>query len=230
MVTEILSHAGFDFLMLDMEHGPLDLNNLPNLINSCLLNDCSPIVRIPKNLDWLALQALDLGAHGIIAPHINSFEDADNLVRACKYYPQGNRGFTPFTKAGGFTNIGSENYSTEANDFGLTMALIESVEGLKNLDQILKIENLDVVYLGSFDLSQALGFPGQTRHPEVEKEIKLAIDKINAAGKFAGAYVAQSQEDIEWQLSQGLKFIIYQVDTAILHNHVSTITNWFKNK
>lgn len=222
LVTEILARAGLDFVVIDMEHGPYQLDQVHKYVDKCEAFDCSPLVRIPTNADWMALQALDQGAHGVIVPHIDTADQARALVKATKYHPLGERGFTPFSKAGGFTNKGAENYSSVANDNTVVGVIIESKEGLKNLDEILKVDGIDVVYFGAYDLSQALGHPGQVKSDAIAGEISAAAAKVNAAGKVAGGYVPQSLEEIKWAKDMGLRFLTYQVDcSVILENYAS---------
>jgi 4-hydroxy-2-oxoheptanedioate aldolase len=228
MASEVLARSGFDFLIIDFEHGPFDIKNVSQYVNACEINQCSPIIRIPTNSSWMTLQALDQGAHGIMVPGINDYKSAKNFVANTKYSPLGNRGYTPFTKSGGFTNRNNDSYLSKANDFTFSSIIIESLEGLSNLDDILKIENLDLIYFGAYDLSQALGFTGNNKHPKVISTIEIAVQKVINSGKLAGGFVAQSQDDISWLLDIGIKFIIYNVDSDIILNNTKTINNWFK--
>ncbi|MBN4077431.1 hypothetical protein JYT19_00810, partial [Sulfobacillus acidophilus] len=146
MVTEVLAAAGLDFIFIDLEHGPFDINNLHLYIDKCENNSCSPIVRLPAKNDWLILQALDQGAHGIIIPQVSDAKETRDIVQAVKYFPKGKRGFTPFTKAGGFNNFNTKKYYEAANNLTLTGIIIEDLHGIENLDEILKIEELDIIY------------------------------------------------------------------------------------
>ena len=170
---------------------------------------------------------LDQGAHGIVVPHIDSVDSAKRLVDATKYYPEGNRGFTPFSKAGGFTNQNVSLYVKRAVSEPINIVIIESRIGLENLDQILLVDNIDIIYFGAYDLSQALGYPGEVNHPEVIKAIQKGVEKVNRAGKYAGGFVPQSKDDIKWLLDMGMKFITYEVDSSILHTHTQNVVDWF---
>ena len=227
MFSEILAFSGLDFLIIDFEHGPYQIEQVHNYVNRCEINSCTPIFRIPSNSDWMTLQVLDQGGHGVMAPHIDNKNSAQYLVESAKYHPRGKRGFTPFTKAGGFTNLHGKLYADKANEFTLVAIIIESKDGLANLDEILEIEDIDVVYFGAYDLSQALGVPGQTRHPSVLKEIMDGVIKVNDKGKYAGGFVAQSKDDIKWLLDMEMRFITYDVDSSIVYRAVKDVTDWF---
>lgn len=229
MVTEILASAGFDFLVVDFEHGPFDIKDVHTYVNACERYSCSPIIRVPRMAEWMVLQALDQAAHGVIVPHMDTPKDMQNLIQATKYYPLGMRGFTPFTKAGGFTNLNAKDYAGKANDFTLSAVVVESQEGLDNLDHFLNVPELDVIYFGAYDLSQALGVPGQVKHEKVINAIKTAAAKVLKVGKCAGGFVAQTPDDIKWQLDLGLRFITYNVDTAILYTPAKQMTDVFNN-
>jgi 4-hydroxy-2-oxoheptanedioate aldolase len=228
LVTEVFAQTGLDFQIIDLEHGPFIIDQVHLHVSACENSpNCTPLVRIPDNNEWMALQALDQGAHGVVVPHIDSVDSAQRLVDATKYYPEGNRGFTPFSKAGGFTNQDIPSYVNRAVNESMNIIIIESSAGLENLDQILLVDNIDIIYFGAYDLSQALGYPGKVNHPEVIKAIQEGVEKVNRVGKYAGGFVPQSKDDIKWLLDMGMKFITYEVDSSILHTHTLNVVDWF---
>ena len=231
LVTEIFAQSGLDFQIIDLEHGPFIIDQIHLHVSACETSEnCTPLVRIPDNSDWMALQVLDQGAKGVVVPHIDSKESADFFVSTTKYHPKGSRGFTPFSKAGGFTNTNMDVYVEKAINETINIVIIESKEGLDSLEDILSIEDFDVVYFGAYDLSQALGHPGDIKNPEVIAAIKQGVDLVNKSGKYAGGFVPQSKDDISWLLDMGMKFITYEVDSSIIHTHVLDISNWFMNE
>ena len=227
LVTEVLAQSGLDFQIIDLEHGPFAIDKVYLHVSACENSQCTPLVRIPSNSDWMALQALDQGAHGVVVPHIDTVDDANIFVDATKYHPQGNRGFTPFSKAGGFTNVNVDKYVGRAIDETINIVIIESKEGLDNLEEILKVGAIDIVYFGAYDLSQALGHPGNTKHPEVVQAIQQGVNLVNGADKYAGGFVPQSKNEIQELLDMGMKFITYEVDSSIIHKHVDDVSSWF---
>ena len=152
------------------------------------------------------------------------------MIKDIKYYPFGERGFTPFSKAGGFNNNNTSDYLKNANESILSVVIIESEEGLKNLDEILEVEGVDIVYFGAFDLSQVLGCPGEVKNKKVINAIKNGVEKANIKGKYAGGFVPQSKDDIKWLLDMGMKFITYEVDSSIIYAQTRNVSNWFKDE
>ena len=220
LATEVMANAGFDFLILDLEHGPFILSEIHKYVNACESFSCSPLVRVPGKHDWMIHQALDQGAHGVILPGVETVKDVKNFIKAVKFKPQGHRGFTPFTKAGGFTNINAENYPQEANDLTLVGVIIETVVALENLDSILKLEGLDIVYFGAYDLSLSLDSPGHIFSDKIVDLISLGVKKTIDAGKCPGGFVPQSIEKTKFIMDLGIKFVTYNVDSAILYNAI----------
>lgn len=215
-VAEIIARASFDFIIIDMEHGPTSFETAENMIRAAEMNGCSPLLRVPSNLDWQILRGLEIGSHGIVVPQITSVKEARRAVKAIKYFPKGKRGFSPFTRAGGYTNEGADKLATLANRKTLTVLLVEGTEGISDLDAILKVPNIDVVYLGTYDLSQSAGYPGQPNHPEVLAYVKRCVRKIRKYGVAAGILV-QSPEELKRSKKLGVQFLAYLVDCAILH-------------
>ena len=229
LVTEVMAQAGFDFQIIDLEHGPFGLDRVHEYVRACESAGCSPIVRVPTNADWMVLQALDQGAHGIVVPQIKTADNVRQLLQAMKYQPQGQRGLTSFSKAGGFTNRGIDAYVKTANALTVSAVIVESQEGLSRLDEILAVPGLDIVYFGAYDLSQALGFPGEIRHPRVVEAVRRGVEQATRAGRYAGGFVPQSRHDVEWLLDMGMRVITYEVDCSILYGSIRDITDWFSH-
>jgi 4-hydroxy-2-oxoheptanedioate aldolase len=227
LVSEVLAQAGLDFVLVDFEHGPFDLAQVHSYVSSISQHRASPLVRLPDAESWKVLQALDQGAHGVMVPRIESVEDAKHFVASTKFAPRGERGYSPFTKSGRFHP--EEGYAERANENSLSLVIIESLAGMENLDSILEIPDLDVVYFGSYDLSQAVGAPGDTRNNKVTELIKHGAERANRAGKCAGGYVCFDEKDIEWCLELGLKFITLDLDSHILYRHIKRLTSHFSS-
>jgi len=223
MVTEVMARAGLDFIIIDFEHGSFSISEVHNYVNACERYSCSPIVRVPGKFDWMIQQVLDQGAHGVILPGIETSQDVRDFVEAVKFKPQGHRGFTPHTKAGGFTNINTETYPQEANDLTLVGVIIESVVALNNLDSILEVEGLDIVYFGAYDLSLELNSPGDVFGEELIEMISSGVNKTIKAGKCAGGFVPQSVEKVISIMDLGIRFITYNVDSAILYHDIHDV-------
>jgi len=225
MVSEVMARAGFDFLIIDFEHGPFVLSEIHKFVNACENHNCSPLIRLPGNHNWMIQQALDQGAHGVIIPGIETSQDAKDVVKAAKFVPIGKRGFTPFTKAGKFSDINVENYPEEANNASLVGVIIESLEALSNLDDILMVEGIDLVYFGAYDLSVSLGYPGLVYNQEIISRISSGIRKTIKAKKCPGGFVPQSIEKTKFVIDMGISFVTYNVDSAILYNAIDNFLN-----
>lgn len=186
-VIEMLGYLGFDFVLLDAEHGKLTLENLENLIRAAELSGTAPIVRPPVTKAEFICPVLDRGAWGVYLPHFNTAELAKASVQACKYAPLGLRGYMPIGRANRFGyDIPVPEYLKRANEETLVIGLVEDVEGLENLDEMLTVEGVDAFWIGAGDLSQSMGYPGQPDHPQMLAAMDEAVRKIVAAGKIAG--------------------------------------------
>ena len=215
-ITKIVASAGFDFQIIDLEHGPFVIEDIHNHVASSSYFECPCLVRIPRNSDWMALQVLDQGANGIIVPQISNKNDAEKFVKNSKYYPLGNRGFSPFTFAGSYNN--EPGYVDQKNKTLINDIIIESLEGINNIDQILEINHIDVVYLGAFDLSKELAIPGDIYNKKLVDLIKKCVVKINASKRIAGSFVPHNIDEVKFCLDMGLKFITYSLDSHRLRS------------
>jgi len=213
MATKVLASSGLDFQIIDFEHGPFSLHHVHDHITSSAIYDCSCLVRVPENEAWMCLQALDQGAEGVVIPQVSGEESALKAVENIKYYPSGNRGFSPFTFSGDFTNASVSDFHKKSNDNSVLVILLETVESLNSLQDIIKIPEIDVIYIGAYDLSKSLGIPGDIYNEKVVNIVKKATKEINSSGKIAGSFVPQNMEEIKFCLDLGLRFITYSVDT-----------------
>ena len=151
--AEILGHAGFDSVTVDMQHGMFDFSAVVAMLQALSATPAVPIVRVPWNDTATIMHVLDAGAYGIICPMVNDRADAERLVAACRYAPTGMRSYGP---ARGLL-YGGPDYFDHANDEIVVFAMIETLEGIKNLDDILATPGLDGVYIGPNDLALVLG-------------------------------------------------------------------------
>ncbi len=216
----VIAATGVDFVIIDMEHGPQGFETVEDMIRAAEVEGCAAIVRVAKNDESLILSALDIGATGVIVPHIESREDAVKAIAHVKYYPAGQRGFSPFTRAGGYSLHNVKDHAEKQNRKTMVILLLEGKGGINNLDDILSIKDIrskiDIIYIGAYDLSQAIGHPGQVDHPEVRRQMEVCIRKIKAKGIAAGGYVAKNDKDIQWMTKLGMQFITLMPDCTIL--------------
>ncbi len=200
-VTEWLAHAGFDWLLLDAEHGPLGFETLERMMQSMGGTGCVPIVRPQWNDPVIIKRVLDIGAYGVLVPWVNSREEAVNAVKACRYPPEGIRGWGP-RRAAQF----DPDYFGTANNEVLVAVQIETAKALDNLDEILGVPGIDACYVGPFDLSCSLGYgiPPKWDNPQY----LAAFDRVIAASKRHNkpAGIFASSENIRWALEKGFRF------------------------
>lgn len=183
ITAEILAEAGFDVIMIDLEHGPGDVLTLLTQIQAMKGNPALPFVRAPWN-DFVAIKRiLDAGVYGVLVPYVNTAAEAEAAVRACKYPPYGIRGIAGSPRAAGYGQ-GSMGYLKRANAEVLVMTAVETPEAVANLDEILAVPGLDGIFVGPMDLSTSMGYFADPGQPEVQAAIATIEAKVRAAGKF----------------------------------------------
>jgi 4-hydroxy-2-oxoheptanedioate aldolase len=219
---EIVGLTGFDFAIIDMEHGPLEVETAEDLCRAGQGAGLSPIVRVRKNDAPQIQRALDIGSAGVQVPQIETRADAEAVVRAAKYQPLGMRGLSYFTRAGDYVVYGQEGITDRLNEEQLVIIHIEGQRGLENLDEIVAVPNIDVVFLGPYDLSQSFGIPGQVNDPRVVKGMEIATKKIRAAGKAAGTFAGNGEAAKRWS-GLGVQYISLSVDVGIFANACKTL-------
>jgi 2-keto-3-deoxy-L-rhamnonate aldolase RhmA len=215
-VAETLAGSGFDWIAADMEHTDIDNAAFASLARGMTRHDIVPMARVREN-DTLAIrQVLDLGAGGVIVPLVHTAADAERAVAAAKYPPRGVRGYC-FSR---MNDWGREfdAYAAAANDQVAVIVMIESKEGVENIDAILAVDGVDGVFIGPYDLSGSCGVPGQTSHPEVVEGCDRVVAACRQAGKAAGMHVViPTQEAIAKAVRGGFTFLGLGVDTVFLN-------------
>lgn len=214
--------AGFDFCILDMEHGPIGFESALDLIRAAELHGMSPIIRTTDASHENILRALDIGAHGVEVPQVNSREAAESVVSACKFFPEGTRGVCRYTRAAEYTNIDKAAHFEGSNANTMVIVHIEGMEGVNNLSEILEVKGLDVIFLGPYDLSQSCGVPGEVTHPIVVEKMKMAVEMAAAKGVKVGTFV-ESAERVNFWRSLGVSYLAYAVDVGIYYDACKNI-------
>lgn len=157
--VEILALAGFDFFVLDTEHVGMDRQELLHILRAAEASGITPIVRVKENNQVEILQNLDFGYLGVQVPNVDTPEQAARLVESVKYTPLGNRGLSPSVRACCYGAMPVREYTEAANRETLIVSHCETVECVNNLDAILQVDGIDVIFIGPMDLSQSLGIP-----------------------------------------------------------------------
>jgi 4-hydroxy-2-oxoheptanedioate aldolase len=213
-VVEVLAQAGFDWLVIDAEHGPIDIESVHAMVRATAGTAATPIVRIPSNLDWLTKRVLDVGALGVMVPGVNSVPEAQAAVRAVRYPPQGTRGFGP-TFAGLRWNVDGADYARQANAEVMAILQIEHADAVARIDEILAVPGVDVALIGPYDLSGSMGLLGQVSHPDVQAAIARVLKAAQRANVAAGIF-GVSADDINRYIAQGFRAILLGVDVGFL--------------
>lgn len=216
-VVEIAGYAGFDFVILDTEHGPLNADDVEGLVRAAEGAGIAPVVRVYENSPALVVRALDVGAQGVLVPHISSREDAGLLAKAARFAPEGERGVCRYVRAARFSGKDRSRYFREANENTLVVAMIEGREGVASLDEILAVPGLDVIFVGPYDLSQAMGLTGQVNDPKVIGEMRRVVERTRSRGLAVGTFVDDSEGARRWE-ELGVQFISYSVDVGIIYD------------
>src|SRR5919201_4489344 len=186
-VVEMLGHLGFDWILLDNEHGSITVDTAEACITAAELSGMAPIVRPVGNKPEIIAPFLDRGAWGVQVPHVNTAEEARAAVDAVKYGPEGHRGIFSGGRAASYGFKGSTaEYAKEANRQTLVCLMLEEVEAIENLPDLVKVLGVDVYFIGSGDLSQSMGYTGQQTHPEVQRLMEHGVKLITEAGRIAG--------------------------------------------
>jgi 2-keto-3-deoxy-L-rhamnonate aldolase RhmA len=190
-ITEVLADSGFDWLLLDMEHSPTDLETVGRMLLAARGGTTAPIVRVPiLDMGWIK-RVLDAGAPNIMVPNIRSAAEARQAVSFTRFPPQGERGVAGSTRAAGFTRY--KDYMARANDEVGVILQIESREALAELDAICRVPGVDAVFIGPADLAAALGHRGNPGHAEVQATIRQAYATARAASCAIGILVADGK-------------------------------------
>ena len=176
-----------DGIWLEGEHGDVSFSDLSNMTRAIDLIGATPIIRVHQNDGGVIYRCLDLGAMGIVVPHVNSREEAEAVVQGGKFWPIGKRG--SYTSRQG---IGVPDYHDLANDQTMLIVLIEDVIAVDNLDEILDVEHIDVFFVAPGDLAQTMGLPGKAGDPGVQKVVDETLGRIVKRGRTAGALVTQA--------------------------------------
>jgi 4-hydroxy-2-oxoheptanedioate aldolase len=203
-LVEMCSMAGYDYVLLDGEHG-FTSYNLPNLILAANASGIAPIVRVPNHDRGFILPALEAGAAGVHIPMVNDPEQARALVREFKYEPIGARGFSMATRASGYGSLKREEHVARANRETLLILTLETVEAIGHAKEIADIPGVDLIFIGRDDLAESFGVKDRNA-PEVQNAIRQVVEQIN--GKVPVGTTAFGTEDVQLWAGVGIRFLL----------------------
>lgn len=214
-VAEVMSQAGFDWLVVDMEHSAITLAEAQRLVQVIELSGVTPLIRVNKNDPALIKQAMDIGAHGVIVPMVNTAQEAKAAVRAVNYPPLGNRG-VGLARAQRY-GFGFEEYKKWLQKGAVVIVQIEHKDAVRNLKEILSVSGVDGFIIGPYDLSGSLGVPGDFSHPLMVESLKDIRKKAKLMKALAGLHVIKPDvKEFQKKKAEGYKFLAFSLDTLLL--------------
>jgi 4-hydroxy-2-oxoheptanedioate aldolase len=213
LIAEALGRAGYDFVIVDCQHGESNPGNLLGMLQAVSCTPATPLVRVAANEAPAIQRALDLGAYGLVVPMVNSRAETEAILQSVRYAPAGTRSWGPIR---GWL-YGGGDYFAKAHEEILVIAMLETAEAVRNATEILGVPGLDGCFIGPNDLSIALGYPAELTEypPQVEEAILVIRDAALAAGKASGIYTP-SAAAARQRIAQGFRFVCIQNDCGMV--------------
>jgi 4-hydroxy-2-oxoheptanedioate aldolase len=213
-LMEVLGLAGFDFVVLDREHGALSVMDIELLARACASTGLTPLVRLRSPVAAEISAVLDTGVAGVHVPRVESPETAVAVVKAARFFPAGHRGLNPFVRAASYSHDSVAEFVTKSNQEVVVVICVEGSVALTRLDEILAVEGIDVIFLGPYDISHALGIPGEVTHPRVIEAVGGAMSRVVGHGLVAGVFTSTVEGARLWA-ERGAQYIVFSVDTRL---------------
>ncbi|MGQ0749201.1 MAG: HpcH/HpaI aldolase family protein [Betaproteobacteria bacterium] len=205
-IVEMVAAAGFDWVLLDCEHGTLTLESVELMAMAAEASGITAIARPVTRSAEHILQVLDRGVMGVQVPHVNTAADAREVLAAVKYHPAGKRGLAAGTRSAVYDSIGTlADYVKAANEATLIAIQLEDREAIENIDELLKVDDIDVFFIGPSDLSQSMGYPGNPKAPPVAEAIESSFRKMVAARRTPGT--PATAENVRETLDKGVRYV-----------------------
>lgn len=220
---EAIGIAGFDFVIIDQEHGPSNRETLYNHVRAAKAGNIKSIIRVAENNHNLIGAALDANALGVQIPNVSTLKEAKKAIEAARFYPMGNRGVCRFVAAASYGELDKAEYFNDSNTKILILQ-VEGKEGISNLPEILKLKGFDILFVGPYDLSQSLGYPGQITHPAVLKEILQIKELAYEHGIMLGSF-ADTPETYKFLVENNFQYIAFSVDVQLFITGLKNIKN-----
>ena len=205
-MVEMAAHAGFDWVLIDMEHGTIGLETAELMIMAAEARGITPIVRPRNNASAEITSVMDRGAVGVQVPHINTAEDARRALAAVKFGAGDKRGLAAGTRPDSYgLSKSMPDFVREANAQSLVCIQLEHASAIENVDALLAVDDIDVYFIGTSDLSQSMGHPGNPKAPPVKEAIEKTLARIVAAGKTPG--IPANVDNLDQVIASGCRYI-----------------------
>jgi 2-keto-3-deoxy-L-rhamnonate aldolase RhmA len=212
----IMRTAGFDWLFIDLEHNSMSIETACEMAVACLKNDIAPLVRVPEKQFWMATRALDGGAQGIIMPHVDTPEEAREVVNQLRYPPRGRRSISSMQVHVDFRSMPVSELTRELDAHCLIAVMLETERAIENCEAIAAVEGIDIVMIGGNDLCFDMGIPGQVMDPRVVSAFERVASACKANGKHAGLGGVRTPDDLKVYFDMGYRFILAANDVTLL--------------
>lgn len=213
---EIAGRSGLDFVIIDMEHGPMDLTRVHDHVRALALTPAKSFIRVPRLDAAMIGSALDSGAEGVLVPNIKNAEQARAAVHAARFHPDGGRGVCRYVRAASFGETPAADYFQAANRATL-VCQIEGREAVDQLDEILDVEGIDILFIGPYDLSQSLGCPGEVGSTQVLEFVAAIATRARKRGIHTGAF-SDDPELTRTLLECGVSMLACSVDVDVFRS------------
>ena len=224
--VEVIAGAGYDWILLDMEHSPNDLESLLSQLQAAAPYPAHPVVRVPWNDTVTIKRVLDVGAQSILIPYVSTIAEAKAAVAATRYPPVGVRGVAGTTRASRFGRV--QGYAKKAHEEICVLVQVETRQALDNLEGICEVEGVDGVFIGPADLHASLGHTGETSNPAVVPLMEEAMRRVRKAGRAPG-YLSPVEADAKRMLSAGALFVAVGADIGLLARGAEGLLMKFKS-
>lgn len=226
LVAEMLTHAGFDWTVIDMEHSPNELNDVLLQLQVAQPGKAEPIVRVPWNEPVIVKRVLDIGAQSVLFPYVNTRKEAEQAVLSTRYPPAGIRGVMSLARMNNYGK--TPDYYKNAHQEICVIVQVETLEAVNNIAEIAKVEGVDAVFIGPSDLSASMGHIGHFAHPDVQATIKRGIESAVKAGIPCG-FLSGNEDDVKKALDWGCTFAAVGSDMAVLTKQATALNQRFQD-
>jgi 4-hydroxy-2-oxoheptanedioate aldolase len=213
-LVEVLGYAPWDFIVFDGEHGVLEPRDVEHMTRAAELQGVTPIIRVTTNQPHIILRLMDVGPQGLHVPWVNTPDEAEQVVRSVKYHPRGIRGLAG-VRASDYAQFPLSDYVQKANAETLVIIHVETQQAVECLTETVKIDGLDVIFIGPTDLSQSYGVPGQPGHPSVQAAIDRITEVVLDSDKALGIMVPNLQAAQQWR-DRGARYIAIGLESLLM--------------
>ena len=213
-VVDIIGRLGFDWVLIDCEHGSISIESVELMVLAAEAAGITPIARPSTNSPEAIGQLMDRGVMGVQVPHVNTAEDARRAVAAVRYHPMGDRGLAAGVRSSAYGyGLSMSDYAEESNRETLVCVQLEEGEAVRNVEEIMGVEGVDVLFVGPSDLSQSLGYPGRPDTPVVREAMEHVFSTVRAAGRVSGS--AGNAGATRGYLDQGVTYLYTHLTTLL---------------